>query len=561
MWAESQQGPSGCAPCRRGYCACCQVHYKDLDQHLSSGRHLDRVAGSSGVTGSRGDETLLERFLRDVLLHHPRCSEDGRDSDSDFLSAPLLPTQLPDKDGSSSGTRHHLNDAEVGAGPLSRPEESGRGRPTPPVHRKAHRKTDRRKSAGSAKGPDAGTRPLRRAHHQSWRHRHLAAPKERTPEKEDTESFHVSAPLHTQSDSDWDSLVQVPDPRRPGMHATDISHLTDAQVHLMDPMYSRRLQAALRGELHAAPVLCGVPQNIPPSFRGKTWSQIEEEDEKKVEDLVRQFRRGRFVCYFDKESLDRSGRGQEDAGFLPLADTDGEAVRKRKYFRTASRCQVVKVSHSTQTARLVVPAVCQSTPEAPPAARPPAGVETTPRGQRQRLPHSYSPIVTPLQAATSVVYLLCSPTFPAPARKPAKRSRKRRQDLERPKVKYKSFPMRFYDPCGNRIIKNPPKDLKRSILHGPLPPCARKLFRSLSPDLNADRPSGEAASGSCGSKGPASSLRSHVMVSALSANPAPVRRRGVREARAASSSPATGRLRHKRPRRGRSRGGCEKAAE
>ncbi|XP_054654432.1 DBF4-type zinc finger-containing protein 2 [Dunckerocampus dactyliophorus] len=626
MWAESQQGPSGCAPCRRGYCAYCQVHYRDLDQHLASVRHLDCVEGSPKVSasadGSRGNETLLERFLQDVLLHHPHCYKDSRPSDVDLpsVSAPLLPRQHLDQvcfsdDSCSSGTREHrpssdnvsehLTDLEAGPGPHSQLEERGRRRGAvgqerhthkqqapSPVHRKAHRKTDRRKSTRSLKGPCAGTPPLSLSvpvppHWQSWQRPCSAASKEhsdlleQTLEEEDTESFQVSAPLQAHSHSDWDSLVQVlSHGQQLQTQARDFSHLTHAQVDLTDQLYSQQLHAALRSEPRAAQ----VPQHFPQSFRGKTWSQIEEEDEKKVEDLVRQFRQGRFVCYFDKESRARSGRGQEeaavsDAGFLALANPDEDEMRKRRGFRMASRCQVVKVSHSTQTVHLVIPTVCQSTTEATPTTCPPAGAERTPEVRCKCLPPSYSPIVTPLQASTSLVYLLSSPTFPAPtctraAGHTPKRSRKRQrpQDFQRLKVKYKPFPVRFYDPRSNHIIKNPPKGLKSSTPSGPLPPCVRQLFRSLSPDLNAERLSGE------GGKVPTSSLGSHVAVSVLSADPAHAHkhhslpgRRDPRERRTGTSSPATDGLHHKhaapqpcarlRPRRGRPQGGCEKAAK
>lgn len=99
----------------------------------------------------------------------------------------------------------------------------------------------------------------------------------------------------------------------------DLSHLMDLQVDLEDQVYSHQLNRALHSELRAA---CGalqdegfwtlpieevlpVPQHIPQSFRGKSWTQIEQEDEVKVEQLVRQFQKGTFRCYFDSESLAR----------------------------------------------------------------------------------------------------------------------------------------------------------------------------------------------------------------------------------------------------------------
>lgn len=163
--------------------------------------------------------------------------------------------------------------------------------------------------------------------------------------------------------------------------------------------------------------------------------------------------------------------------------------------------QVVKVSHSTQTVRLVVPAVHQLSSEAPPIgnAEPnQEAAERTPDKQTWRsLPSSYSSIITPVQPRTSLVYLLSSPSGPGPTCTPAagsahKRSRKKRRPLDHHglKVKYKRLPVKFYDPTSNRILKNPPRSFlwrQSSAPSGPPPPCVRQLFRSLSADLNTDK--------------------------------------------------------------------------
>lgn len=167
--------------------------------------------------------------------------------------------------------------------------------------------------------------------------------------------------------------------------------------------------------------------------------------------------------------------------------------------------QVVKVSNSTQTPQLVVPAVRQPAAQAPPTDVPAANqepAERTPDVQMWRhLPPSYSNIITPLQPRTSLVYLLCSPSgsgaasTPAHAAAPKRCRRKRRPlDLQGLKVKYKKLPVKFYDPSSNRILKNPPKGFRwqRGSAPSSAPPsCVRQLFRSLSPDLNTDRPPGE----------------------------------------------------------------------
>lgn len=708
-WAESQPGPSRCPPSRQGYCGYCRILYSNLDQHLSSLRHLDSVRSSSrgssatSSSSSRTKLTLLERFLQDVLQHHPHRYNDPRPSHADLpsVSAPLLPraeldeVDISDDDSRSRGTREHLpssddascqpaNQQEAdgahsqsgetasqerlsapvreqeggGHSPHTQPQPPHSQTPPPlyqtppPVHRKAHRKTNRRKTSNSSSssqpprgpgpgsqphqnmtpGPSPGLRPgsglcmalrlqaptelipspspglrpgpwpqtstdLRPSTPgelrpqtstdlrpwRSWQKERRAAHREEafssdhsdlldqtieeviqmcchgdSPppcQQEETDSFHLSLPVSMETQSeDWDSPVQVASQqgRRDAPVQTtegqDLSCLMDTQVDLEDQVYSYQLDSALLGEHRPAqdqgfwtlPIeeVLPAPKHIPESFMGKTWDQIEKEDEERVDRLVRQFRRGRFVCYFDSESLARFGRRSQkkkghgetervepDEGILPLLDQEDKdsayiRPRKRRGFRLASRCQVVKVSHSTQTIQLVVPAVHHLALEAPPTSVPVVNqeaAERTPEAQTWRcLPPSYSTIVTPVQPCTSLVYLLSSPTGPAPTCTLAvgsapKRCRKKKRplDLQGLKVKYKRLPVRFYEPGTNRILKTPPKGFlwcRGPAPSGTPPSCVRQLFRSLSPDLNTDRPPmGDGAAGSSRVKGHRSS--------------------------------------------------------
>ncbi|XP_058889566.1 uncharacterized protein LOC117426430 isoform X3 [Acipenser ruthenus] len=53
---------------RQGYCSCCQVLYNSLEQHILSTRHRDFVSNSRNNVSAN---SLMERFLQDVIQHHP----------------------------------------------------------------------------------------------------------------------------------------------------------------------------------------------------------------------------------------------------------------------------------------------------------------------------------------------------------------------------------------------------------------------------------------------------------------------------------------------------------
>uniref|UniRef100_A0A1A7Y239 DBF4-type domain-containing protein n=1 Tax=Iconisemion striatum TaxID=60296 RepID=A0A1A7Y239_9TELE len=654
MWAEPEPGPSRCQPSRQGYCGYCRVLYTNLEQHLSSLRHLDSVRtssrGSTSVSSTWSRLTLLERFLQDVLQHHPHRYSDPRPSHADLpsVSTPPLPRTdlddvfVPKDDSLSSGIQEHLPSSGGASCQPARHEEHysvlsqsrerahlerlsspvrdqnhGGAHPagpsclqhhktlsphaeTPPPHsqappsvyRKAHRKTNRRKPSESSSSSRAPRGPGFQPHQQetprapgglrsqsptepkvqfhtgpkpqapsglrawlTWQRERREAQKEETfssdhtdlleqtieeviqaccHQQEETASLNFSFPVSMETQSeDWDSPVQVVFQKAGTLGETpvqviqtegqDVNQLMEIQLDMEDQMYSEQLDSALLGlrvkkdeGFWTLPIeeVLPVPEHIPESFRGKTWAQIEREDEEKVDKLVQRFRRGRFICYFDTESLARYGRrsqkkkeltetmeAEPDTGVLPLMEgDDDESVcvrkRKRRSLRLASRCQVVKVSHSTQTVQLVVPAVHQLSAQAPPTSIP-AASQRTPESWRF-LPSSYSNIVTPVQQGTSLVYLLCSPSSPTPLEgSTSKNCRKRLRPVDRQglKVKYKRLPVHFYEPRTNRILKKPPKGLlwyRGSTSMGPPPPCVRKLFRSLSPDLNTDKQPGAA---------------------------------------------------------------------
>ncbi|TWW63768.1 Zinc finger-containing protein 2 [Takifugu flavidus] len=573
--AEPQVGPSGSQPIRQGYCGYCRVLYTNLDQHLASLRHLDSVhiscQGSdppSTLTTGRTRQTLMERFLHDVLQHHPHHYQDNRPSHADLpcISTPPLPGKELDEVFLSDvnqplGAREHTsrNDPDIYhqpvnpvGGPQSVTAERIHDRLSGPSHAQLKRYVCTQSGPNVDTGPPSQLRPW-----CSWHKERREAQKEvfsldqcklldQTIEEViqkcchgvsstscDEEKFFFSLPvsMDTQSD-DSDSVVQVALQTPVQVRQIEdqhVSRLMEVQVDLEDQMYAQQLDAALQSQQRARdgarledgfwalPIeeVLPAPEHIPESFRGKTWAQIEQEDEEKVEKLVRQFRKEKFICYFDSESLARFGRRSHkkeksydmvvvsDGGVLPLLDCghDGsECARKtkRRVFKLASRCQVVKVSHSTQTIQLVAPAVRQPGLEAPSTGISAPHQDTEERTpnirSRQCLPRSYSKVMTPLQPGTSLVYLLCSPSTsssttaisPLPKRC---RKKKRPPSLPGLKVTYKHFPLQFYEPSRHRILKKPPKGYlpHQGSTSSSLPPsCVRQLFRSLSPDLNAD---------------------------------------------------------------------------
>ncbi|NWU67351.1 ZDBF2 protein, partial [Pterocles burchelli] len=72
---------------RQGYCNCCHVHYSNLEQHVFSSqhRHFTTYCRNRMATSS-----LMERFLQDVLQHHPHRYYDNRPTYDD-MPLPITP--------------------------------------------------------------------------------------------------------------------------------------------------------------------------------------------------------------------------------------------------------------------------------------------------------------------------------------------------------------------------------------------------------------------------------------------------------------------------------------
>ncbi|NWH76755.1 ZDBF2 protein, partial [Piaya cayana] len=72
---------------RQGYCNCCHVHYSNLEQHVFSSQHRHFTTYCRNRTGT---SSLMERFLQDVLQHHPHRYHDSRPTYDD-MPLPVTP--------------------------------------------------------------------------------------------------------------------------------------------------------------------------------------------------------------------------------------------------------------------------------------------------------------------------------------------------------------------------------------------------------------------------------------------------------------------------------------
>ncbi|XP_066479969.1 DBF4-type zinc finger-containing protein 2 [Tiliqua scincoides] len=348
---------------------------------------------------------------------------------------------------------------------------------------------------------------------------------------------------------DCDAAVQ---PAAPVPKATvkDLELLKEVQVNLHDENYGAQLSFILKnGSVQQAaesekdssvpnkePVLPALP-HVPPSFVGKTWSQIMFEDDMKIEALVRDFREGRFRCHFDTESMPHCTRRklrkkkQKDNGGSHVITANTEAMPakdlpalldvvsggsdisnlsavsetrhvpeirrpQKRTWRLASRCQVVKVSHGTQTSLVHYPVVKQKIIRKDHEPADQSNLvwsenEKTPNMKTRlcalKLPESYTKIMSPLQPQTVVYVLSCPEMKPFRSKivdiPKMRRSHNSTDSKDSVRYKYKQSSIKYYDPLTNRVLKMPPKSIAGE--KAKKPPHVRQLFRSLS--LNANR--------------------------------------------------------------------------
>ncbi|XP_069839536.1 DBF4-type zinc finger-containing protein 2 isoform X2 [Dendropsophus ebraccatus] len=367
-----------------------------------------------------------------------------------------------------------------------------------------------------------------------WKYCHESSSKAlQDRDKESVLSLNVQSIIgHTEASSlsfDWNVPLQFEEHSK-----INFDFLKEYSVNV-DEDYKSKLKSVLRTSPITDKVIKPDPEeeillalpHVPPSFVGKTWSQVMYEDDLKVEALVKQFRKGKFHCYFEDGPLKNAGRKKqqknketenrceikiedwkesESNDVIPLLDhhSDIDSIKSEKplqpkppkpckrTWRQASRCQVVKVSHATQTSLINFPVVKKKV-----VKNEQQGVfdfveEKTPdiktRMCALKLPDSYTKILTPLQPKT-MVYVLSHPDLKPSTGKAASvfsRGRHQCSTDSRDSVfyKYKQSALKYYDPLTNRILKTPPRNSMRGT--GIKASCVRKLFRTLSSDENID---------------------------------------------------------------------------
>ncbi|KAJ1186713.1 hypothetical protein NDU88_003494 [Pleurodeles waltl] len=352
-------------------------------------------------------------------------------------------------------------------------------------------------------------------------------------------SFSIEAPIKSQVN---DGRIGI----------KDLDFLREAHVSLEDENYRSHLSSVLNAYpaeeavdmkpykyTHSDESVLPALPHVPPSFVGKTWSQVMYEDDLKIEALVRDFREGRFHCHFDSDSVTGSREKNNcrikkprlegsvpatssfpdtaSAKALPtFSDDMSEApgslnpsvtsdtlckpstVKKtaKRTWRLASRCQTVKVSHGTQTSLVNYPVVKRKVVRQDSVMSDKQTVfdwqatEKTPDMKTRlcalKLPESYTKILSPVQPK-NMVYVLCHPEVNPCRGKPAVITRSSRSHYSADSknsvtYKYKQCPLKYYDPLTNRILRMQPSSSLRGRTKRD--PCVRQLFRSLSLDVN-----------------------------------------------------------------------------
>ncbi|XP_074155038.1 DBF4-type zinc finger-containing protein 2 isoform X5 [Sminthopsis crassicaudata] len=371
-------------------------------------------------------------------------------------------------------------------------------------------------------------------------------PNIQSSQEEESSFLNISAILdESTTDSDMSFDCDAPFQSVAGQHSLSVKEidlLTEVHVDLEDENYQSRLSSVLKVssledtqqanvntvEHCDEPVLPALP-HVPPSFVGKTWTQIMYEDDLKIEAMVREFREGRnFRCYFnDEPEPKKTSRNKQKArkstnalrefndtssvcsfgNFSEDSDTlcnapPAKRPRKRTW-RMASRCQVVKVSHGTQTSVIDYSIFGRHTFTEEELCDNETGIwlenDRTPNMSTRfctlKLPESYSKILSPVQPETVVYVLSCPEANQNKAILDEIKMRRNLSSIDNDSIKYryKQCSFKYYDSMTNRVLKTIPTD--ESGEKDKKPAHVRQLFKSL--NLNVKLNKGLASQKKC----------------------------------------------------------------
>uniref|UniRef100_A0A2K6FM16 Zinc finger DBF-type containing 2 n=1 Tax=Propithecus coquereli TaxID=379532 RepID=A0A2K6FM16_PROCO len=249
------------------------------------------------------------------------------------------------------------------------------------------------------------------------------------------------------------------------------------------------------------PVLEALP-HVPPSFVGKTWSQIMREDDIKINTLVKEFREGRFHCYFDDDSKTKKVSStkkkkrvtwadlQDTASIQAPSDCNDTASSVSKIVESSvaldkpchppppaekppeqerhvpSPCQTVKVSHGTQTNFVNFPMMKRKRSRQEEGSPKSKRIHSQVNRKAKKkvkcptfdFPESCTQVLRPMQSK-ALVYVLSSLNIKLQEGECLHFSKMSWDNDIRFICKYRRNPFNYYDSWFKKIVTNPPLNI------------------------------------------------------------------------------------------------------
>ncbi|KAM9663728.1 DBF4-type zinc finger-containing protein 2 [Trichechus inunguis] len=272
-----------------------------------------------------------------------------------------------------------------------------------------------------------------------------------------------------------------------------------SSVSVVNPVSNLEKATGVTEDNPDEPVLGDLP-HVPPSFVGKTWSQIMREDDIKINALVKEFKKGRFHCYFDddceirkikKNNLNEEKKitwadlNQKTASVqVPsycddiagdILDIDdfsmaldkpclhSQAKRPYKQKRLmASRCQTVKVSHGTQTNFISYPVMKreiirqeEDSPKRKYLHLQNDKITKKIKIETIEFPEPCAEVLKPLHPS-ALVYVLSSPDSKLKEDESLNFSKMEQNSWENIQYQCQQSSFKYYDPLTKHIVTDPP---------------------------------------------------------------------------------------------------------